>query len=202
MIKYVQGDLFDYIKEFSDDPTITFIPHIVNTYGYWASGFVVAVEKFCPLAKQNYESLFIDHAFERGMPNETLLGNNQLVLVERNQCIVNMFAQLFGGNRPLRYDALAKCMATLGDRANEAVKDGHQVRIVAPKFGSLRAGGDWDFVEKLVEDCWISRGLDTTIIEYPHKQIVSRCQQCNQKAMPLFLMPNRQYFCRGCYSQR
>lgn len=202
MINYVKGDLFDFVSQTESEYDITFIPHIVNTYGYWASGFVCAVESNCPAAKSRYDSLFDGphSAYEYGKENYWLLGANQVIFTNtRKTAIINMFAQLFGGDRPLRYNALTKCMDGVGDSIQTSE---HKVRIVAPMFGSLRAGGNWDFIEKLVEDCWISRGIDTTIVEYIHSQINSQCQKCYKQEKPLFRMPNSLYYCRHCYSER
>lgn len=172
MIKYEKGDLFEFIKDGYDG--VTMIPHVVNTYGLWASGFVVPVAKFMPEAKKKYNLMFDEDtdfhfidAFHRNCPNIGLLGYNQYIESDDKKFfVVNMFAQLFGIDRPLRYNSLARCMDNLGERCKYADYASKNVRIVAPKFGSLRAGGNWDFIEKLIEDCWICEGIDTTIIEY------------------------------------
>jgi hypothetical protein len=34
---------------------------------------------------------------------------------------------------------------------------------MAPKFGSERAGGDWNEIEPLIKDLWTSQGFPVTI---------------------------------------
>lgn len=213
-IQYKTGDLFEVIKDGFDG--ITYIPHIVNTYGYWASGFVVPVAKFLPEAKMEYDSLF--KKFKVGEPNEDMLGNTQMIYDDsREFCVVNMFAQLFGCERPIKYNALVKCMEYIFDDIwcfygiNES-------RIIAPKFGSLRAGGNWDFIEKLIEDTWTSRGLDVTIVSFDEQKAFSKSQQkrissqagnstvleceacCATDKGLIFFDGDNKFYCRECYN--
>jgi hypothetical protein len=37
--------------------------------------------------------------------------------------------------------------------------------IHAPKFGAGLACGNWDFIEELINECWIGRGIPVTIYE-------------------------------------
>jgi hypothetical protein len=42
-----------------------------------------------------------------------------------------------------------------------------QGQIICPMFGSGLAGGDWNFVEKLIEDCWLRRDIPVTVCYLP-----------------------------------
>ena len=41
-------------------------------------------------------------------------------------------------------------------------------RIVCPMFGSGLAGGNWLFIEKLIEDCWLDRLIEVTVHYLPN----------------------------------
>ena len=80
-----------------------------------------------------------------------------------------MVAQTLGGVRPLYYNHLVACM----EKVTECVLKGKEdwpdktIRIIAPAFGSNLAGGEWEFIEQLIHDCWIERKIDVTIYYLP-----------------------------------
>lgn len=181
MIKYLKGDLFELIDDFDG---ITYVPHIVNNEGLWKTGFVKAVDTYSPKPYNRYKYMFNDYT-----PKDRLLGLNQYIAATGQVCIVNMFAQTFGGDRPLHYNHLVKCMEDI------VFYYGMNDRIVCPKFGSLRAGGDWNFIEKLIEDCWVRQGLDVTVVEYAEKkEYTNVCPKCRCKCEELY-----NGVCRICY---
>lgn len=206
LIQYKKGDLFEVIKD--DFDGFTYIPHVVNTFGYWASGFVVPMAKFMPEAKSTYEEMYTKNEpeLEHGKPNEHLLGYNQYIQND-NFIAVNMFAQLFATERPLNYNALVHCMNDLVEKIGYKTLCGLKSRIVAPKFGSLRAGGNWDFIEKLIEDCWTNNGIDVTIVsfeeipEFAGVKDVDHCDSCNSCDGPfVYFMGDDKFYCLKCYS--
>jgi len=149
--KYVKGDLFDNIGGFNG---YTIIPHIVNSVGAWGSGFVVPLAKHFPQSKKMYLKHW--ESFN--------LGDVQFVRCSDSVTVANMFAQegILGQNsKPIRYTALLKCMENV-----RYVIDNSKTpcRIVAPKFGSLRACGNWELIEELIQEVWAD--LDVTIIEF------------------------------------
>lgn len=218
MIKYVNGDLFEYIQD--EYEGITYVPHVVNTENKWASGFVVAVQKHVQDIKTKYSSLCESHKED----SKSLLGYTQFVRgsvdIDSNRFketigkgysklyICNMFAQVFGGKRPLFYNALATCMDEIAYCIEPVKMDGIPCRIVAPKFGSLRAGGNWDFIEKLIEDSWTRRGISVTIVSYEENKVFkkkksNKCEQsgCSATNCPLYYYnPANAYYCRTCYN--
>lgn len=158
-IQYIEGDLFNHLDSFSTEK-YNLIPHVVNDIGAWGAGFVVPLGKRFPVAKNNYSTLF-NHSTPLAK-----LGDVQFVKVENSPEIVvcNMFAQhKVGGVRPLRYNALAACM----DKVGTYVADPETLAIHAPLFGAGLAGGNWEFIEKLIEDAWLQRGIDVTVYYLP-----------------------------------
>lgn len=144
---YWKGDLFENIAKLKKDIIIT---HVCNDIGAWGSGFVVPLERTFPKAAQAYRDL---HKERRGTGQTLRLGEIQLVSVAENRQVANMIAQheVGGPPRPIRYNALATCM----DRVSDFV-GGNEIHC--PMFGASLAGGNWLFIEELIQDCWIGEG--------------------------------------------
>jgi hypothetical protein len=144
MIKYVKGDLFEGIK----GKGAIIIPHIVNNIGAWGSGFVIPLAQHFPLAKKYYLEDYKKYQ----------LGDCQTVWNMNNVAVINMFAQegiaprtdwnyTFITKPPIRYVALIQAM-------QQIAKWSSLYEIHAPKFGSGLAGGDWNLIEKLIDEIW------------------------------------------------
>lgn len=147
MINYVKGDLFKFIE----DKSHICIPHVTNNQNAWGSGFVVPLGQIFPKAKQHYHQ----HVHHR------CLGSVGFVEVKRNVWVANMCSQILGGERPLNYGSLVACMKKVGVFCVH-----NNLDIVAPKFGSALAGGNWLFIEDLIEDIWLERDINVTVCEY------------------------------------
>lgn len=168
-INYVIGDALD-ISGY-EQPIKVAIPHIVNDIGAWGSGFVLAVTQKYPLAEQVYHE-----ACARGLPLE--LGENQYITFcthEGTVHIVNMVAQssiVSGDNRvPLNYLALKACLADLCVFCKD--QDIDEVRM--PRIGAARGGGDWEKIEKIIEDKLCLYGPSVTVCDLPpDKHFISR----------------------------
>ena len=169
-MKYVSGDLFDIVDKMK---TTVVIPHICNNQGKWGAGFVISLGRKYPLAKQSYldwynnktidcEKIFYEDIFFE-------LGNVQVVEVCPNRIYVaNMIAQELGGERPLYYNHLCRCMDMLaGLIADKELPN----QIVAPQFGSGLAGGNWNIIKQLIHDCWCRKGVDVTVVKYSTQKI-------------------------------
>lgn len=153
-ITYIEGDLFAHVPAKTKKVGV-FIPHVCNDQGAWGSGFVVPLGEKFPAAKQSYltwQKVNADMPFEQG--------NTQFVMGSSEKgkppiIICNMVAQTLGGVRPLNYIHLAKCMVQVRERLIAARSDGATpYEIHAPMFGSGLAGGDWNFIEQMIEDAW------------------------------------------------
>jgi hypothetical protein len=166
-LRYVEGDVLA-LKD--ADPTTVLIPHVCNDVGVWGAGFVVPLGAKWPAARDRYAAW---HRQIEIPPAATYpggltfkLGATQITEVQARTetdprvIVCNMVAQRgVGGPRPLRYNALAACMDQV---AGEAKKYADPV-IRAPLFGAGLAGGTWEFIELLIADCWLARGLPVSI---------------------------------------
>jgi hypothetical protein len=146
-IKYVCGDLF---KDVDNSPII--VPHVVNCHGAFSAGFVIPLGKNYPEAKKQYLEW-----------TDIKLGETLFVSITPELCIAHMCAQTLGGYRPLYYHHLANCLSAVGEYAKK-----HEMKILAPAFGSGLAMGSWNVIEPLIYDCWIREyDLNTTIYYLP-----------------------------------
>lgn len=160
-IVYKKGDIFHYIQKYiSDDQhgSSIIIPHVCNNVGTFGAGFVSAINKHYPIVRENYNLLGND--FLRNN-----LGYTQYVTVSNTKrynhqlIIANMIAQngtiSYNNKRPLDYYALVKCMSSVSRYIEEHLNtDDFKPQIHCPKFGSGLAGGNWNFIENLIEDIW------------------------------------------------
>lgn len=149
-MKTVIGNIVNYIN------ADTVVPHIVNILGAAASGVVIPIFNKVPEGRTEYEDLCQRYMGD----SESLLGITQFI-DGVNGNIANMFAQTLGGQRPLFYNHLSTCMDDVAKYCIEMDKT-----IVAPKFGTMRANGRWDIILELIEDCWIRKDIDVTIVEW------------------------------------
>lgn len=162
MYSETQGDLFKYVGQNTEK--ILVIPHIVNNKNAFGAGFVVPLMKLYPESKKRYH----EHEYFRHLSRVQYIpcqnhGDN--FSKKRNVIIANMCAQTLGGERPLFYNALSKCMDDVARAVDSLMCESGKipVEIVCPKFGSALAGGNWEFIKELINDCWIRSGLTVKV---------------------------------------
>ena len=147
MITYKIGDCTNPTEEGKK-----LIIHVVNNYGGWGAGFVVALSKMWKEPEKYYRN-----TFERYN-----LGEVQFVYINQDIVVANMFAQngyLSDKNKqPLCYDSLEKCLLKVKEFAQS-----YKCSIIAPRFGSGLASGNWIQIEKLINKIM----LDITIYDLP-----------------------------------
>ena len=137
MIKIVNGDLLKASE--------TIIAHQVNCQGKMNLGLAKQIRNTCPNVYNDYKKLC-----NRESPYE-LLGETQLIMVDKTRYVANIFAQLDYGRKPIiytDYDALFKGLKYIKDLAKENNKS------VALPFGlgCGLAGGSWNEVYGIIED--------------------------------------------------
>lgn len=166
-IEYVSGDLFGPTKA---DMSVNIITHVCNNKGAWGAGFVIPLARSFPVSEKAYRAWAgkisqTPHEAVWHPPYE--LGQVQFVQVRDTPLLLvaNMLAQSLGGDRPLYYNHLVHCMEEVGKYATR-IRERHdcEVTIRCPLFGSGLAGGNWDFIEKLIEDCWLN--LNLSVVAY------------------------------------
>jgi hypothetical protein len=148
--------------------TIKVIPHIVNDIGGWGSGFVVAVSKKWSQPEAAYRKWYkTGECTQLGAVVPFALGNTQFVRVaDGNTVVANMVGQhetIRSGYIPIRYVSLMQSMLMVQAFCASVNRKGFQVEIHAPKFGAGLAGGDWQLIEKLIEEIWVAKAIKVVI---------------------------------------
>ncbi|WP_327168705.1 macro domain-containing protein [Streptomyces subrutilus] len=136
------------------------IAHVCNDLGGWGKGFVLAVSRRWPEPEAAYR------AWHRGRSgNDFGLGAVQVVRVRPDVWVANMIGQrgmrTGSAGPPIRYEALADCLAALGDRALELGATVHM-----PRIGTGLAGGTWTRVEPLIDDALGARDVQVTVYDH------------------------------------
>jgi len=163
-LNYVKGDLFASLPNYKGSTVL--IPHVCNSIGAWGSGFVIPVMQHFPGAEKGCVELC------KRWKNHTALGSTDYFNHVNDEGIIdvvicNMIAQKGivgpGNPKPIKYRYLAECMYNVYNMAKAYQDQGDKVEIIAPKFGSDRAGGNWDFIEELIYELWIDQGIPVTV---------------------------------------
>lgn len=163
-INIIKGDLFDNIEQIvraGNNGSSVVVPHVCNNIDLFGAGFAAETARHYPIVKENYHLL-----------GKSFLQNNlgyvQFVEVlsdkkyEHKLVFANMIAQRgiinkTSNPRPLNYLALVKSMVGVSQYISKNF-DG-DIQIHAPKFGCGLAGGNWKFVEELVNDIWVQQSV-------------------------------------------
>jgi O-acetyl-ADP-ribose deacetylase (regulator of RNase III) len=154
VISYVTGDA---THPHGQGPKV--ICHVCNDIGGWGKGFVLALSRRWPQPEADYR------AWHRS-DNDFQLGAIRLVQVEPQLWVANMIGQ--HGIRPtkdgppIRYDALDRCLSTLGDEALNLHASVHM-----PRIGAGLAGGSWKQIEPLILKQLTERGIAVTVYDLP-----------------------------------
>lgn len=132
--KYIKGDI--------TETKLKYIAHGVNCQNKMSSGVAKALYEKFPMVKDSY------HVWCSGdIKPESLLGDAVIVDTD-DKIILNCFTQLdygYDGKRYVNYGAVSKVF--------NCIKDTFRGEILAiPKIGCGLAGGNWEFMEQLIND--------------------------------------------------
>lgn len=169
MLNFVTGDVTK-----SDVKGKKILPHVVNSSGMWGSGVVIPIGIKWPNVRQAYLDWYnttIHNCEYYDCEVPWLLGETQFVAGDNDFIIANMlaqkepgFVQVIDGFKwpPLRYEALQECMQRVAQFAKE-----QNASIVAPWFGTLRAGGSKHVIKEMIEKIWSD--VNVTMYEFEEK---------------------------------
>lgn len=137
MVHYLIGDAMEPIKK----PAL--IIHICNDKGIWGSGFVNSVSDV------NKEPENMYRIWTNICRGDLPLGECQIIQISDKIWVINMIAQhdirIIDGIPPLRLEALRRCLFEVNDIARAKGATVH-----APRIGSVRSGGRWSDIKKLL----------------------------------------------------
>jgi O-acetyl-ADP-ribose deacetylase (regulator of RNase III) len=169
MINYVKGD--------ATSPAgsgLRIIAHVCNDVGGWGAGFVLAISRKWQEPEAAYRSMRSDDltkALHEQLktpdvyvePRSTIykLGTVQFVSVEDEILVANMIAQRGLGKRNMPAVDYSALKLTLQEVFYQAKKLRASVHM--PKIGCGLGGGDWNVVEKIIEETM--EDVKTTVYE-------------------------------------
>lgn len=121
------------------------IAHVCNDVGGWGKGFVLALSKLSPAPELGYRKWYAERR-----QNDFALGAVQFVSVSDDISVANMIGQhgirSAQGVPPIRYEAVATALQTVGKKA---LAENASVHL--PRIGCGLAGGSWGEIEPLIE---------------------------------------------------
>ena len=134
------------------------ICHQVNCQGVMNSGVAKAIRQKWPKvyteykAKCDYEETTINDLYGKYESpvdwSECLLGDVQVVFVDENKIVINMFAQQYYGydqKRYTSYDAFWSCLGGI----KEKIPKGKRIAFPA-RIGCVRGGADWEVIQTMI----------------------------------------------------
>lgn len=133
------------------------IAHICNTLGKWGKGFVMAVSRKWPKAREEYLKWY-------NSSKDFGLGRVQIVPVAPYISIANMIGQqgikTGSSGPPIRYQALKECLEKVAKRALETKASVHM-----PRIGCGLAGGKWDQIEPIIQTTLCEKGIPVFVYD-------------------------------------
>jgi len=117
------------------------IVHVCNDIGAWGAGFVMALSRKWSEPEEKYRR---KHGY--------VLGTVDFVMVEEYTFVANMIGQHGTGRdeegfAPVRYSAIVQALIKTNEWAESIGASLH-----CPRFGSDLAGGDWNVIERLIQE--------------------------------------------------
>lgn len=139
---------------------VKIICHICNDIGGWGKGFVLAVSKRWKEPQAMYRAWCA-----AGKEGGFALGAVQFVQVEPYIWVANMIGQRGikkgSSGPPIRYEAVALCLAQVAVNARALGASVHM-----PRIGCGLAGGSWSVVEPLIQQHLIGAGVAVVVYDF------------------------------------
>ena len=136
------------------------IAHIVNdATPNWGGGFALEVAKEWPFVQDDFRQ-WVEH--DR---SNLSLGNVHLTRIDDDVSIVHMVAQRGYGRSSsprIRYAALSDALDSLREIAYK-----HGATVHMPRIGTGQAGGHWELIRELIDECLVRRGISVFIYALP-----------------------------------
>lgn len=145
-VHLIQGDIVSIESLQCFNPNaLNSISHIVNSTGVMGRGLALSIKKKYPQVFQEYKNLCEAH---KAAPKK-LLGTLQVIMVQQNIAVCNLFGQLNYGTeqRQLNYEALYR---GLEYQVNAAKQDPNMEFYYPFNMGSGLAGGNWEIVQSMI----------------------------------------------------
>ena len=153
MIKYKKGDIIQALT----DKEIDCFGHGINCIGGFGSGIAGQISKKYPKCKAYYHKYHEDFGLHTGVTFP--------FTIENKGVIMNMATQYncgYDGKKYVSYDAIEECLIKLKDYCKSK-----NLKVGLPKIGAGLAGGNWNIIEKIIEETF--QDYEVTIYEFEAK---------------------------------
>ena len=133
------------------------IPHVCNNANVFEIGFSEQINKKYPSVKINYELL--GKSFLLKNPGYVQFNDVDRNVSSNKRLIVSSMIAQNGlknknNKRPLNYAYLVKSMVLVKKFIVQNFNSENKVMVLTNKFGIGQTGGNWKFIECLIEDIW------------------------------------------------
>lgn len=169
-INYRVGDA---TRPEGDGPMV--IAHICNDIGAWGSGFVMALSRRDRQPELCYRQWYegsgpaTDASFKLGQiqltrynPWPELISESQSTLYVANMIAQRGIRHDMTAPPAVHYSALDECLGRVARVASHMPASVHM-----PRIGCGLGGGDWESVEKIINDVLIAHGIPVTVYDLP-----------------------------------
>jgi O-acetyl-ADP-ribose deacetylase (regulator of RNase III) len=155
MIRYVDGDIFEYISTGEYDMFI----HGCNCLHTMGSGVALGAKRFCPaLYEVDKQTTEYGSRDKLGMMSTVIMQNNGTPVIMANGYTQFDWRHGRNGEVPVDLDAIRKLFKNLNTPQYS------DLAIIIPKIGAGRAGGKWEDIESIILE--VSPDIDITVVNY------------------------------------
>lgn len=157
-IKYIEGNLFAHLQA---DSNIV-VAQVNNTAGIQGAGFARTVRELYPNTDEEYSAYCEFH----GLSDPESYFPSTMFTKEDFGYFGNMVVQTGMSGSQCRNATYPDLMRAMEEVRDFCFENGI-TEIWGPKFGSALCGMEWAFIEELINDIWLSAGLNVTIFVLP-----------------------------------
>ncbi len=159
-IKYVKGDATQ-----PEGVGMRLVIHCCNNRGQMGSGVALAIAKKWRGARDRYIQWYTEIQTDVKKAVMLPLGMVQFVTVESHIVVGNMIGQNGTISKenptPIDYAAIRSCLGKVRQYVGLTKASVH-----APKFGAGLAGGNWETIEKIIQEELSVHSIPVTIYEF------------------------------------
>jgi hypothetical protein len=158
-IRFLKGNALDFRRS---GPTI--LAHIVNDQAVtWVGEFANGLHAKFPEAQEQFRS------WTSAAKRHLILGSLHLAELGKGRFVASLVAQHGYGPSPtprVRYGALRDCLRALATEAKS-----RKAAVQMPRIGTGMAGGNWGFIQELVDESLVREGVPVTVFTLPGRNL-------------------------------
>ena len=131
------------------DESIQAIGHCTNCQGVMGSGIALSIKQIYPKAYEAYKHAEKDGGLKLGEISYVGLSRNEKPFVIFNLNGQNLYGS---GNRHVNYEAIYTALEDMRNICDMAKMEPNPTVGFPKMMGAARAGGNWNIIERMIED--------------------------------------------------